>query len=105
MIQWLHNHATKKQLWLICHALNQLRAECNDAQGKGLVGKSKSAQMFVLSMGHGLRLIERQIEELLGVGLEARYRKYAGNWFRRLFRVLFPLARIPYDMPDATPPQ
>ena len=104
MIQWLQNHGTKKQLWLVKDALNQLLGECNDVPAKKLGEKSRLAHMFVVSVGHGLRSIERQVEEILGVGLEAQMRKYAGGRLRRAFRTVFPLARIPYDMPDPKPP-
>jgi len=108
MIQWLQTCAVRKQLWLLRATTNQLRAYCNDVSGKEgdqanypkLVGLNKRERLFLKSIGHGFRSIERQVDEMLGIGLEAELRPWSGSWFRRAIRWIFPLSRLSYE-PEA----
>ena len=110
LMQWIQQKIERGGLWHIKTAVNQLLARCNDAKQQGLAGLTPSDAEFINGMGHGLRSIERQIEDMLGLGLEHELHKRAGGRWRRLLRWLLPLAPIPYDeesppAPAAQPPQ
>ena len=102
VIQWIQHKIERGGLMHTRVAVNQLLAHCNDASEKGLIGIDNRDKTFVNSMGHSLRGIERQIDQMLGMGMEVELRSRAGGRCRRFLRWLFPLAAVPYDKPVDT---
>ena len=64
--------------------VNQLLAHCNDAQQQELIGLNKRETDFVVSIGHDLRSIERQLDDMIGptavreieTGKDSRWRRF-----------------------------
>ncbi len=103
LVQWIQQSKTKDGLLSLKTSILQIRAWCNDAEEKKLIGLDAREQTFVSSLGHNLNIVLHQIDNMLGEGLKGDLKRRSGGWWKRCLRFLFPLAPIPYEAPSERP--
>lgn len=102
LYQW-HAHRMAKgvidhhrdQLFGIKTSLIQLRVALQEASERLSIFKSEDARVWIGTVGHKDKMIEHHVDIMLGL---LRLPMKELNWFKRLWRVLFPLAVR--DQPD-----